>query len=187
MANSRRRKNDNNYDKGNLDRKMGQFLDAGRQLIDGVSGTRPGGRKRSSLKDFSRTNVRNMGNWINDKVDDFLNDDYDDWGQRLDVDNKSNFKSFNRDQSNIQIVDPKKKRPLEAISLREPININEDQKKLTTGKEDRKLEWEDDSYFKANRWQRNSQTNNTNNFDDRLKQEKVPKARNLPRSRRRRT
>ena len=54
-----------------LDRRMDQWLETGRQLVDGVSGRRPG-QRRSSL------DLDSVGRWVGEKVEWLLEDD-DDW------------------------------------------------------------------------------------------------------------
>ena len=56
MAISNRRNNQINFDKVDLDKKMGQFLDVGRQFVDGVSGARPGQRRPTNIREFSIRN-----------------------------------------------------------------------------------------------------------------------------------
>ena len=72
MESSRRRNNKNNFEISNLDRKVDQFFEAGRQFVDGVSGTRPGSRRRGRSNRLSRANVKDMGKWVNDKIDSFF-------------------------------------------------------------------------------------------------------------------
>ena len=57
------------------DRRLDQFLETGRQLVDGVSGRRPGqrpGQRRSGL------DLDSVGRWVGEKVEWLLEDD-DDW------------------------------------------------------------------------------------------------------------
>ena len=78
------------------------------------------------------------------------------------------------------------KRPLEAISLRQPKNLKTTtQKKLPYGKEIEEEEWPDEMDFKVDRWQRSSEKEN-NISRDQLTKQVQSKSRNLPRSRRRR-
>ncbi|WP_415399318.1 hypothetical protein [Synechococcus sp. W4D4] len=55
-----------------LDQRMDQWVSAGRQLVDGVSGARPGARRSSSLR------LDQVGRWVEDKIDWLLEDD-DGW------------------------------------------------------------------------------------------------------------
>ena len=57
------------------DRRLDQFLETGRQLVDGVSGRRPGQRpgvRRSGL------DLDSVGRWVGEKVEWLLEED-DDW------------------------------------------------------------------------------------------------------------
>ena len=60
MRSSRRQLN-NSSDGVNFAQRFEQIFEAGRQIADGFSGTRPGTRKRQGFRDFSRRNVRNVG------------------------------------------------------------------------------------------------------------------------------
>ena len=96
MESSRRRNNKNNFEIGNLDKKVDQFFEAGRQFVDGVSGTRPGSRRRGRFNRLSRSSVKDMGRWVNDKIDSiFEDDDFEDWYD--DNENSNQFKYFSRD------------------------------------------------------------------------------------------
>ena len=58
-----------------LDQRMDQWLETGRQLVDGVSGRRPGqrpGGRRSGL------DLDSVGRWVGEKVEWLLEED-DDW------------------------------------------------------------------------------------------------------------
>ena len=78
------------------------------------------------------------------------------------------------------------KRPLEAISLRQPKNLQTtEQKKLPYVQESNDEDWPDEMDFKVERWQRASEKeNNTSRVQS--NQQVQSKSRNFPRSRRRR-
>ena len=64
-----------------LDRRLDQWLETGRQLVDGVAGTRPGSRG-SAGRGGSRSTAASLdavGRWVGDKID-WLLDEEDDWG-----------------------------------------------------------------------------------------------------------
>ena len=93
---SSRRKLNNRSDGVNFDQRFEQIFEAGRQIADGFSGARPGTRKRQSFRDFSRRNVRNVGNWVTDKMDSFFEDDFEEWSNDdIEIDEKE-FKSYSR-------------------------------------------------------------------------------------------
>jgi len=186
MKSPRRQLNINRSDGVNFDKKFEQFFEAGRQIADGFSGTRPGTRKRSSFRNFSRRNVRNVGNWVTDKMDSFFEDDYEEWGnENFDVDEKE-FKSFSRNIVSEEDSFPLGKRPLEAISLRSKDEISPQQKILAPSKDYSNQEWEEDSFFKTNKWQRLSQTKEESYLDQKSENKKSQNSRSLPRSRRNR-
>ena len=54
-----------------MERRLDTWLETGRQLVDGVSGRRPG-QRRTSL------DLDSMGRWVGEKVEWLLDDD-DDW------------------------------------------------------------------------------------------------------------
>ena len=120
-------------------------------------------------------------------MDLFFDDQNDDWydEENFDVDN-SEIKTFTRETNSIQASKLLSKRPLEAISLRQPKNFQTtEQKKLPYGKEFNKQDWPDELDFKVDRWQRSSEKDN-DTMRDQSNQRGGSKSRNLPRSRRRR-
>lgn len=58
------------------DRRLDQFLETGRQLVDGVSGRRPGQRPGGGRR--SGLDLDSVGRWVGEKVEWLLEDD-DDW------------------------------------------------------------------------------------------------------------
>ena len=181
---SSRRKLNNRSDGVNFDQKFEQIFEAGRQIADGFSGTRPGTRKKQSFRDFSRSNVRNVGNWVTDKMDSFFEDDFEEWSDDdIDIDEKE-FKSFSRDPNAEGNFSSSGKRPLQAISLRLKDKIVEQQKRLSPSKDYPDQNWEDDSFFQINKWQRSSQNKDASHFDQQSNNKRISTARNLPRSRR---
>jgi len=181
---SSRRKLNNRSDGLNFDQRFEQFFEAGRQIADGFSGARPGTRKRQSFRDFSKRNVRNVGNWVTDKMDSFFEDDFEEWSNDdIDIDEKE-FKSFSRAIDAEEDFLFKEKRPLEAISLRLKDNIVEQQKRLAPSKDDSNQDWEEDSFFQINKWKRSSHKKHDSSFDQKSENKRISSARNFPRSRR---
>ena len=80
------------------ERRRDVWLETGRQIVDGVSGRRPG-QRRSSL------DLESVGRWVGDKVDWLLEED-DDWREPW--------------QESTPRSGRRRKRPLEAISRRQP-------------------------------------------------------------------
>ena len=184
MRSSRRKLNKNRSDGVNFDTRFEQFFETGRQIADGFSGARPGARKRSRLRDFSRKNVRNIGNWVTDKMDSFLEDDYEEWSNESFDADENQFKSFRRSINYEENASSHGKRPLEAISLRSKDKIVEQQKRLAPANNSSNQEWEDDSFYQINKWQRPSLKKEDSNPDLRSDNKRISTARNFPRSRR---
>ena len=119
-------------------------------------------------------------------MDSFFDEDNDDWNDENFYDDKSDIKTFFRESNSYESAKQHSKRPLEAISLRQPKNLQTtEQKKLPYAKESKDEDWPDEMDFKVERWQRYSEKEN-NISRDQLNQQVQSKLRNLPRSRRRR-
>ena len=184
MRSSKRKLNNNRSDEGNFDKRFEQFFEAGRQIADGFSGTRPGTRKRQSFKDFSRRNVRNVGNWVTDKMDSLFEDDFEEWSNDdIEIDEKE-YKSYSRGHDAEEDFLFQEKRPLEAISLRLKDNIVEQQKRLAPSKDDSNQGWEEDSFFQTNKWKRPSEKRDEYHLDQKSDVNRKSLGRNFPRSRR---
>ena len=183
MESSRRKNNKNSFEISNLDRKVDQLLEAGRQFVDGVSGTRPGSRRRDRFNRLSRANVKDMGRWVSDKFESIFEDEeFEDWE---DVNENSNqLKSFSRGvDSESKKENFINKRPLEARSLRES-------NKHVSNKSPRLLypvdDWPEESDFKVNRWQRSNVDKEEINIEENNEISRIPKTKSFPKSRRRR-
>ena len=175
----------NNFDRKIVDKQVDKIFETGRQFVDGVSGARPGKRRNSDFQGITSRSVKKVGRWVSKKVDSFLDEDNDDWYEDNFYDDNSDIKTFTRESNSYESSKTYSKRPLEAISLRQPKNIQTtEQKKLPYVKESKEEDWPDEMDFKVDRWQRASGENNT--VRDRLNQRGQSKSRNLPRSRRRR-
>ena len=179
MESSRRRNNKNNFEIGNLDRKVDQFLEAGRQFVDGVSGTRPGSRRRGRFNRLSRSNINDLGRWVSDKVDSiFEEEEFDDWYSDTESSNQ-----FSRGVDSGSSRDNyMNKRPLTARSLRE---LN----KPDTNNPERLLypvdDWPEEDDFKVNKWQRSSNESQEINLEKNNEMTRTPKTKSFPKSRRR--
>ena len=86
--------------KDSRERRMDQWLETGRQLVDGVAGRRPG-QRRSSL------DLDSVGRWVGDRIDWLLDDD-EDWQEPWQEDRETD------------LLNGGGKRPLDAISRRVP-------------------------------------------------------------------
>ena len=122
---SRRIKNlRNSFDRNIVDKQVDRIFETGRQFVDGVSGARPGTRRNSDFQGITSKSVKKVGRWVSQKVDLFLDEENDDW---YDDDNfydeNSEIKTFTRESNTLKSSKPFSKRPLEAISLRQPENL----------------------------------------------------------------
>ena len=186
---SRRTRNlRNNFDRNIVDKRVDKIFETGRQFIDGVSGARPGKRRNSDLQKITSRNVNKVGRWVSEKVDLFFDEENDDW---YDDENfyqhEREIKTFKREASSMPTSQLYSKRPLEALSLRQPKSSQKtEQKKLPYTQESNLEDWPDEFDFKVNRWQRSSENENNTFRDQDQNRSGSSKARNLPRSRRRR-
>ena len=176
----------NSFDKNIVDKQVDKIFETGRQFVDGVSGARPGKRRNSDFQGITSKSVKKVGRWVSEKVDLFFDEDNDDWNDENFYDDNSDIKTFSRESNSYESAKQHSKRPLEAISLRQPKNLQTtEQKKLPYVKESNDEDWPDEMDFKVERWQRASEKEN-NTSRDQSNQQVQSKSRNLPRSRRRR-
>ena len=176
----------NSFDKNIVDKQVDKIFETGRQFVDGVSGARPGKRRNSDFQGITSKSVKKVGRWVSEKVDLFFDEDNDDWNDENFYDDNSDIKTFSRESNSNKSPKTHSKRPLEAISLRQPKNIyTTEQKKLPYVKESKDEDWPDEIDFKVERWQRSVEKENIISRDQ-LNQKVQSKLRNLPRSRRRR-
>lgn len=61
-----------------LEQGLDRLVSAGRQLVDGVSGARPGSRGPAGPAGSSRPRLADLGRWVEDKLDWILEEE-DDW------------------------------------------------------------------------------------------------------------
>ena len=144
------------------------WLETGRQIVDGVSGRRPG-QRRSSL------DLESVGRWVGDKVEWLLEED-DDWREPW---QEPAVRSGRRG-----------KRPLDAISRRQPHAASGQPQAqqpsasvISSRAVDSPEEWPEDDSFRVERWQR-SRTSQVDEAS--APAEPSPVRRALPRSSRRR-
>tara|TARA_B100000900_G_scaffold268721_1_gene229405 strand:- start:62 stop:625 length:564 start_codon:yes stop_codon:yes gene_type:complete len=176
----------NSFDRNIVDKQVDKIFETGRQFVDGVSGARPGRRKKSDVQGITSKSVKKVGRWVSEKVDLFFDEDNNDWYDENFYDDNSDIRNFSRESNSYASTKPHSKRPLEAISLRQPKNLQKtEQKKLPYVKEGKDEDWPDEMDFKVERWQRASEKENSI-FRDQSNQQGQSKLRNLPKSRRRR-
>ncbi len=176
----------NSFDRNIVDKQVDKIFETGRQFVDGVSGARPGKRRNSDFQGIASKSAKKVGRWVSEKVDLFFDEENDDWYDENNFDSENiDLKTFTRTSNTQKSFKPDSKRPLEAISLRQPIKSQtNEQKQLPYGKEVDNQNWPDELDFKVERWQRSSEKENDilRNHSD---QSGGSKLRNLPRSRRR--
>ena len=177
----------NNFDRTILDKQVDKIFETGRQFVDGVSGSRPGKKRSTDFQGISRRNVKNVGRWVSDKMDMFFEEE-DDWSDQENSNEAiQDMKSFSRESKFIDEEKPSSKRPLEALSLRQPKSLQiEEQKKLPYGTSNSFDEWPDDSDLKVDRWQRSYERSDEINVNQDNPKSVSNSGRSIPRSRRRR-
>ena len=165
-----------------LDRRLDQWLETGRQLVDGVSGARPGRRSGAGARSgrSASASLDAVGRWMGDKIE-WLLDEEDDW--REPWDGEATVPSArSRGVSQAEPASPplaasarpvqtsaRGKRPLQAISRRQPpLMASAPQSaaspQVVEGGDDG---WPDDDSFRVNRWSRASgQLSETASADD---------------------
>ncbi len=155
-----------------LERRMDQWIETGRQFVDGVAGNRPGQRRNDNLGNANRASLENAGRWVGEKLDWFFEED-DDWVEPIETEQGYQERLIHQ------------KRPLEAISLRVPkalapsAQLNSDPNFVD--------EWPDDSSFRIDRWKR-SKVNKGDSTKPSFNNQRESRSfkRPLPRSSRRR-
>ena len=150
------------------DRRLDQWLETGRQLVDGVAGRRPGQRRLG-------LDLDSVGRWVGDKVE-WLLEEGDDWREPWQ-----------------DSAEPKArgKRPLQAISRRShqrsmPAVASQPPPKAapSVAESSASDDWPEDDLFQVQRWQRDPAQRSSSEGEP-LDQPPTPR-RGLPRSSRRR-
>ena len=124
-----------------LDQRLDQWVSAGRQLVDGVSGARPGSRPAGRAGGLK---LDHLGRWVEDKLD-WLLEDEEGWRE-----------SWEQPQPRQQ---PKpqtrtsRREPLQAISRRQPAARSVALPDRLSAPVDAEG-WPDDDSFSVSRWQR---------------------------------
>ena len=134
------------------DRRLDQFLETGRQFVDGVSGRRPGQRpgvRRSGL------DLDSVGRWVGEKVEWLLEED-DDWQEP--------WQEAGRGRPEPARSMRSARRPLDAISRRSRRGTTAQAAALTSTppvaqefKSDQQ-DWPEDDSFRVQRWSRSAQS-----------------------------
>ena len=139
-----------------LDRRLDRWLDTGRQLVDGVSGARPGrrGHDRDRLDGASRLDA--MGRWVGDRID-WLLDEEDDWRELSERPQRFQSGSPARAEVSTPVeksTPSRRKRPLQALSRRQPVLPPPEASTSSVRSSDDDDVWPEDDSFRVERWKR---------------------------------
>ena len=151
------------------DRRLDQWIETGRQLVDGVAGTRPG--RRSAGGGRPSMDLETVGRWVGDKID-WLMDEEEDWRDPVDPPQRTESPAASS-----------RKRPLDAISRRQVV-ASAPEPQSTYGEADNS--WPDDESFRVERWSRAAATPSSAAASKPVSRGPGPSRRPLPRSSRRR-
>ena len=72
-----------------LDRRMDQWIQTGKQVVNGVAGNRPGQRRGGWKDKETSAKFEKVGRWMEEKIDWFFEDD-DHWLDNEDLDDEPN-------------------------------------------------------------------------------------------------
>jgi len=136
-----------------LEQGFDRLVSAGRQLVDGVSGARPGSRTapRGAQRggEDRRPGLDRLGRWVEDKLDWILDED-EDW--REPWQEPAPRQSVPREP--VQRAEPAGRRPLEAISRRGRAGDAGAAQNGGAAQASGADDWPDDASFSIPRWQR---------------------------------
>ena len=156
------------------DRRFDQWLETGRQLVDGVAGTRPGRRPAGGQR--PSVDFESVGRWVGDKID-WLMDEEEDWRDPVEPPARAGSPPSSS-----------RKRPLDAISRRQAVGQQAvapvPEPESTYGGDDNS--WPDDESFRVERWSRSEAAPPTEVAPQPGSRGPGPSRRPLPRSSRRR-
>lgn len=136
-----------------LEQRLDRWVEAGRQLVDGVSGARPGSRRSRP-----RLNPGELGRWAQNKLEWLLDDEGDDdWREPWQA-------SPRRPEADLGLqtrpMGVGRRRPLEAISRRDGSAGRSMVPRPGPASPDKRIDddgaWPDDESFSVSRWQRES-------------------------------
>ncbi len=159
------------------ERRRDVWLETGRQIVDGVSGRRPG-QRRSSL------DLESVGRWVGDKVE-WLLEEEDDWREPW---QEPAVRSSRRGKRPLEAISRRQPRPsdgspaFEQAVFRQPQAEQPSIPMATSTEVDSAEEWPEDDSFRVDRWQRSR----SSQLDAAPQVDPSPVRRALPRSSRRR-
>ena len=140
-----------------LEQGLDRLVTAGRQLVDGVAGTRPG--SRGGARAGERPRLAGLGRWVEEKLDWILEDE-DDWREPWQQPERGPqrrpappFQPLTQQPMQPPAAARSAKRPLDAISRRRaPSATGPETAGTDTAGPD--TAWPDDDSFSLPRWQR---------------------------------
>lgn len=146
------------------DRRLERLVSAGRQLVDGVAGTRPGARLSSRAasqpagRSAARPRLDSLGRWVENKLD-WLLEDGDDWREPWQEPGRDARRPMREEAEAPRPAAGRGRQPLEAISRRgscrerpSPGLNNAGPARPDAAASDDA--WPDDTAFTVPRWQR---------------------------------
>jgi len=175
-----------------LEQRLDQWMTAGRQLVDGVAGARPGSRpsaRSAGSRAGSPLRLDHLGRWVEDRLDWLLEDD-DGWREpwqegappRQERPQRAAPAPAPAPQSSAEPAASSRRRPLEAVSRRTAPLLPPPSVEQPVEQQD----WPDDSSFSLNRWRRDAGGDLPARGSVAPSESATPSARAVPRSSRRR-
>ena len=135
-----------------LEQGLDRLVSAGRQLVDGVAGARPGSRppaRGAARRSGSLPRLEGLGRWVEDRLDQIL-DDEDDWRE-----------PWQEPPPARQVESgSRRRRPLEAISRRSGSGMRPEPQPppapspRAEGGDRPEGDWPDDDLYTVQRWRR---------------------------------
>ena len=130
-----------------LEERLDQWVSAGRQLVDGVAGTRPGTRPGGGLR------LDQVGRWVENKIDWLLEDD-DSWRESWEQPAEpARRRPSSAPEPPSRAVAAPGRQPLQAISRRGPSPARS-APPVVGQQELGQQDWPEDDAFTVNRWRR---------------------------------
>lgn len=187
---SRRPRRGDSRPEPRLEQRLDQWMSAGRQLVDGVAGTRPGSRGDGRPGGALRLNQ--VGRWVETKLDWLLEDD-EAWRESWEEPDRARRQPEASRLTDSRPVQPSRSRrqPLQAISRRTaPVQASSQTSAQSPTQPVQQpdpsqlQDWPEDDSFTVNRWSRTDQPARQPSPPDQAASRPVGRA--VPRSSRRR-
>lgn len=187
---SRRPRRGDSRPEPRLEQRLDQWMSAGRQLVDGVAGTRPGSRGDGRPGGALRLNQ--VGRWVETKLDWLLEDD-EAWRESWEEPDRARRQPEASRLTDSRPVQPSRSRrqPLQAISRRTaPVQASSQTSAQSPAQPVQQpdpsqlQDWPEDDSFTVNRWSRTDQPARQPSPPDQAASRPVGRA--VPRSSRRR-